>query len=80
MPPGPLPNGPPQPPILFCPSCWNAFIGRTLASRHPNVKLGLLSVSGGDEMLQSINWLLQDPIAVYVTLVLPFQSYNTTER
>jgi hypothetical protein len=69
MPPGSLPNGPPQPPIFFsAPGCWNAYIVRTLASRHPNVKLGALSISGGDEMLQSIDWLLQDPIAVYVTV------------
>ena len=58
----------PQPAICFsAPDCWNAYIVPALASRHPNVKLDTLSVSGG-RMLQSINWLLQDPIVVYVTV------------
>ena len=48
----------------------NAAIAQTLASRHPKVKLQALRVwgFGETEMLQSINWLLEDPIAIYVTV------------
>jgi hypothetical protein len=58
----------PSPQFFSAPAVGMPLSFGLLASRHPNVKLGLLSVSGGDEMLQSINWLLQDPIAVYVTV------------
>ena len=41
----------PQPAICFsAPDCWNAYIVPALASRHPNVKLDTLSVSGGRDV------------------------------
>ena len=81
MPPGPLPNGPPQPQFSFpAPGCWNAYIVRTLASRHPNVKLGALSVSGGTRCCKVLIGYFKILSLFTLPLVLPFQSYSTTER